>query len=322
MVWPGRRPSRGELSSWHEALRHGIAATLPLDLMALWLLPTRGGAVLVGPADLDSDRLEVPAAEPLLPQEGLFALEDRVVAAGYHSVMAVPIRSEMQDVGLLLVGTFAADSYSLSSQRSLIRVAADLAPVCRRLAAQPWGLPAGRSETRTAMVATVTEAVLDSMDAARNGADLTLLLSDALSVQVPHDRLELIAVAPAPECWSLPSTDGLPGRKLSLDHLDQDRIDAMVHQIGAADWHRFDDLRAAELEWPGPVDRHGADRIAGTMMARMEVGGELVGWLMVGSESAGWYGDSDGEVLRHAARLMAPRVAAWSARHELAGAWG
>ncbi len=276
----------------------------------------------MGPADLGCDRLELPEAEPLLPQEGLFALEDRITAAGYHSVMAVPIRSEMQDVGLLLVATFAPDCYSLASQRSLLRIAADLAPVCRRLAAQPWGVPAPATEERTGMVASVTEAVLDSMDMARTGADLTLLLSDALSVQLPHDRLELIAVAPAPECWALPSIDGLPGRKQSLDHLDQDRIDAMVHRIGAADWHRFDDIRAAELEWPGPVDRHGADRLAGVAMARMEVGGELVGWLMVGSESAEWYGDGDGEVLRHAARLIAPRVAAWAARQELAGAWG
>jgi hypothetical protein len=189
------------------------------------------------------------------------------------------------------------------------------------MAAQPWGTPAPVTEGRTAMVAAVTEAVLDSMDAARTGADLTLLLSDALSIQLPHDRLELIAVAPAPECWALPSIDGLAGRKPTLDHLDQDRIDAMVHRIGAAEWHRFEDIRVHELEWPGPVDRHGADRVAGLAMARMEVGGELVGWLMAGSESADWYSDADGEVLRLAARLIAPRVAAWAARQELAGAW-
>lgn len=322
MVWPGRRPSRGELASWYEALRHGIAEALPLDLMAFWLLPGRGGSVLVGPDGLAADRLELPAAEPLLPQEGLFALEDRILASGYRSVMAVPIRSEVQDVGVLLVAAFAPDSYTLAGQRRLLRIAAELAPACRRLAGQPWASPAPRAEERTEMVAGTTEALLDAMDGARNGADLALLLSDALSLQLPHDRLELIAVAPAPDCWALTSIDGLPGRRLPLDPVDLDRIDALVHRAGSADCCLIGDIGGAALEWPGPIDRTTAGRISSLALARMEVGGEVVGWLAAGSESPDWFDNGDAAVLRHAARVVAPRVAAWSARHELAGAWG
>ncbi|HRP08548.1 MAG TPA: hypothetical protein PLL69_08670, partial [Gemmatimonadales bacterium] len=101
LAWSGRRPSLAELATWHEALRDAVGQILPLDLLACWLLPSRGGSLLVGPAGLANDALELPEAEPLLPQEGLFALEDRIKAGGYGSVMVVPIRSEVQDVGIL-----------------------------------------------------------------------------------------------------------------------------------------------------------------------------------------------------------------------------
>src|SRR5690606_35492569 len=232
LAWSGRRPSLAELATWHEALRDAVGQVLSLDLLACWLLPSRGGSLLVGPAGLAADGLELPAAEPLLPQEGLFGLEDRIKAGGYHSVMVVPIRSEVQDVGILAVGRFADDGYTLADLRTLHRVAALLATSCRRLAEQPWVTPARRQEERPGLVAGVTEALLEAMDRARDGADLVQLASDAIADQLPHDRFELVAVSPAPDCWALPGGEGSPGGTVQLGPADLDRIDAMVHQLG------------------------------------------------------------------------------------------
>ncbi len=322
LAWPGRRPSLAELATWHEALRDAVGQILPLDLLACWLLPSRGGSLLLGPQGMVGEGLQVPAAEPLLTQEGLFRLEDRVRAAGYQSVMAVPIRSEVQDVGLLAVARFAGEEYRLADQRTLHRVAAQLATSFRRLAAQPWIAPATAAEDRTAMVAGVTDAVLDAVDRARNGSELVLLASDALGAQVPHDRLDLAAVAPAPDCWALLGMEGLPlSAGIQLTAGDLDRVDALVHHLGGRETLRIDDLQDAGVEWPGPLDRRGATRVRSLCAARLAVGGELVGWLWLGSDSPGWFREADEEAVRLAARLLAGRVAAWTARHELAGAW-
>ncbi len=322
LAWPGRRPSLAEVATWHEALRDAVGQVMPLDLLACWLLPSRGGSVLLGPAGLRADHLEIPAAEPLVSQEGLFQLEDRIVAAGYRSAMAVPIRAEMQDVGLLVVGRFEAEGYTLADQRTLHRVAALLATPLRRLAAQSWVTPALPSDDRAAQVAGVTEAILDALDLARNGTELVQLTSDAIGALLPHDRCELVAVAPAPDCWALLGADGVPGRPVQLTAMDQDRIDAVVHHLGSRDTARIDDLRRHQFEWPGTHDRRQADRQRGLLAARLEVGGEMVGWLWLGHDAEGWFRENDEAVLRLAARLLASRVASWTARHELAGAWG
>lgn len=321
LVWPGRRPTMAELATWHEALRDAIGHLMPVDLLACWLLPSRGGAVLIGPRDLSPDAIAVPPAEPIVSQEALFRLEDRVRASGYRSVMAVPVRAEVQDVGLLVVGRFGEEDYSLAHQRSLHRVAGYLSTAMRRLAAQPWISPAVPSEERVPMVAGITEALLDAVDGARTGSDLVQLASDAIGAQLPHDRLELLAVAPAPDCWAMLGTDGVPGRSLQIDAEDLDRVDALVYHLGGDATVRIADLREQDLAWPGSMDRRNADRQRGMLAARMEVAGELVGWLWLGSSSPGWFQETDEEVARLAARLLASRVATWSARHELAGAW-
>lgn len=322
LAWAGRRPSLAELATWHEALRDAVGQIMPLDLLACWLLPSRGGSLLIGPAELAADTIPIPTAEPLVGQEALFQLEDRIRAGGYRSVMVVPIRAEVQDVGLLAIGRFADEPYTLADLRTLHRVAAMLATSCRRLAAQPWITPAVHAEERPAVVAGVAEAVLEAMDRSRNGGDLVQLASDAIGVQLPHDRFELLAVAPAPDCWALLGSEGVPGRGVQLTAMDLDRIDSLVHHLGARETMRIDDLKALGLEWPGHHDRRGADRQQSLCAARLEVGGEMVGWLWLGHDSSGWFREGDEDVARLVARLLASRVATWTARHELAGAWG
>lgn len=322
LVWPGRRPTMTELATWHEAMRDALGQLLPIDLFACWLLPSRGGAVLLGPRDLDSNAIAVPVAEPIVSQEALYRLEDRVRASGYRSAMAIPVRSEVQDVGLLVVGRFGEEEYSLADQRTLHRVGASVATAMRRLAAQPWITPAAPAEERVPMVAGVTEALLDAIDRSRDGSDLVQLASDAIGAQLPHDRLELLAVAPAPDCWALLGTEGVAGRGAPIDPADLDRVEELVYRLGGEPIIRIADLRSEELAWPASLDSRNARRQRSLLAARMELNGELIGWLWLGSSSPAWFQAADEQVIRLAARLMASRVAAWSARHELAGAWG
>lgn len=321
LAWPGRRPSHAELSTWHEALRASVGLLFPVDLLACWLYPSRGGSVLVGPQELAADHLEPPPAEPLVGQEGLYALEDRLVAHGYQSVMAIPIRAEMQDVGLLLAATFAPAAYTLADHRTLHRVAGVLSASFRRLAAQPWIVPQPARDDRDAIVAGITEGLLDAIGRARDGDELVRLASDALANQLPHDRLELLAVAPAPDCWAMVGQErGVTSLRLDPDTADS--IDAMVHSLGAREIARVTDLAKVETPWPMGADRRGAERQRGMLAARLEMGEELVGWLWLGSETAGWFRPEDEMVARLAAKILAPRVAAWEARAEIAGAWG
>jgi GAF domain-containing protein len=322
LAWPGRRPTLAELGTWHEALRSAVGGLLPVDLMACWLYPSRGGSVLIGPWELSADRLEPPVAEPLVANEALYALEDRIVAAGYPSVMAVPVRSEVRDVGLLLVASFEEGAYSRDSLRTINRVAAELATGCRRLASQPWIVPHPAGDDHSSVVSGVAEGLLDAMDGARDGSDLILLSSDALYNQLPHDRLELVAVAPAPECWALLSGDRIASRNYVLDPDATDAIDGLVHRFGGSEVVRLADLRAMATPFPASTDRRGAERMRSVLAARLQVGEELVGWLCLGSETPGWFRDEDEAVARLAARLLSARVAAWTARAELAGAWG
>ena len=322
LAWPGRRPSYRELAAWHEALSASIANALPLDLLALWMHPARGGTVLIGPVGLSADHLEPPSAEPLISQEGIFRLEDRFRSAGYQSVMGVPIRDEVQDVGLLVVASLAADTYSLDDLRRVHRIAAALAASCRRLASHSWIVPAAEADEHTAIVATVAEGMLDAMDKARDGTELVQLTSDALANQLPHDRLELIAVAPAPECWALVGAPRAAAASHAPALAGGDAIDAIVHMLGARPVVRIDDLHAQEYRWPGVTDQRGAVRIRSVLAARLDVGGTMVGWLWFGSESAGWFTSDDEPVARLAARLIAPRIAAWTASAELAGVFG
>ena len=321
LAWPGRRPSLAELRTWHEALRAAVANLMPVDLLACWLYPARGGSVLVGPSALAADDFEPPAAEPLVAQEALFSVEDRIIESGYRSVMAIPIRAEVQDVGLLVVGSFKTGAYQLASQRALHRVALQIATSCRRLAAQPWVIPSPAGDERTAITAGVTEGLLDAMARSRDGSELVQLCSDALTNQLPHDRLELLAAAPAPECWTLLGLDRTGAPRLRLESEAADAIDGLVHHFGARELLRIGDLRTIDRVWPASSDLRGAERVRSVLAARLEVAGEFVGWLGLASETPNWFRAEDEAVARLGARILAGRVAAWQARAELAGAW-
>ena len=79
------------LATWYEALSSALSVDVPHDLLALWLYPTRGGAVLLGPEALAKDDLSVPVPAPQLDPAQLAFLEEVVGDAGYRSVVTVPV---------------------------------------------------------------------------------------------------------------------------------------------------------------------------------------------------------------------------------------
>src|SRR6185295_16240968 len=66
------------LTTWHEALSDTLAVEVPHDLMGLWLYPSQGGVVLLGPAELAEDDLAIPVPSPHLKPEQLSLVEEIV----------------------------------------------------------------------------------------------------------------------------------------------------------------------------------------------------------------------------------------------------
>jgi hypothetical protein len=202
----------------------------------------------------------------------------------------------------------------------LHRIAGQLSTACRRLAAFAWVVPAPVADERTAIVAAVTEGVLEAIGRAREGGDLVQLVSDALSNQVPHDRCELIAVAPAPDCWALVSAGRNSSTPLHLDADVTDLVDALVFHLGSRSVARIPDLRFSETPWPAAANAE-PGRVRSLVAARLDIGDEFVGWLCLGSETPAWFREEDEAAVHLAARILAPRVAGWTARAEMRGAW-
>src|SRR5712692_8767191 len=76
--------------------------------IATWYLAlgSAGGVVLVGPQALAADRIGVPLPNPQLLQDDLFSLEQILRRAKYSSALAVPVRHDGRDVGVMLFGSF------------------------------------------------------------------------------------------------------------------------------------------------------------------------------------------------------------------------
>jgi hypothetical protein len=79
--------------------------------MGLWLYPSQGGVVLLGPAELAEDDLAVPVPSPHLKPEQLSLVEEIVRDAGYGSATCLPIRFGKRDVALLLVADLQPGRY-------------------------------------------------------------------------------------------------------------------------------------------------------------------------------------------------------------------
>jgi hypothetical protein len=182
------------LATWHAAISNAISTDVPHDLLALWLYPAHGGAVLLAPEALAQDELAVPLPAPQVQPSQLTLLEDIVRDAGYPSVAALPIRSGRRDAGLLLAADLRTGQYGAPDRLVLERVAQQLAPVFGRMA-RLWkanGHDAGQSVR--------ADALLDAVAfAGRHLASPQLFVAElgrALEPLLPHDLLDLLVADP------------------------------------------------------------------------------------------------------------------------------
>jgi GAF domain-containing protein len=140
------------LATWHEALSDALAADLPHDLLGLWLYPTTGEVVLLGPSALAADDLAVPLPAPQLDPGQLDHLAEIVRVAGYGSTACVSVRFGKRDVGLLLVADLRPDRFGEVELLLLRSVAQRLAPLLGRMARQ-WGSAHGSATYQLERVA-------------------------------------------------------------------------------------------------------------------------------------------------------------------------
>jgi GAF domain-containing protein len=296
------------LATWYAALSSAVSPDVPHQLLALWLYPWDGGAVLVGPEALAQDHLHVPLPDPQVVPAAVAVLEATVRRAGYGSVAAVPIRSGRRDVGLLLAADLAPGRYGDREMLGLELVAERLSPMLGRLARQ-WGTSAGAGQM--ARVAALVDVVAFATTEADTPRRFVGELSRALEPLLPHDRLELLlANAEGTRVYRLGEhAGGLlwsdPSLEIAREHLDLEAIFGAGTQVLIPDTY-------TEPRWPRgyfTVEEPAGAELRAVIGARVEAPGGLRAYLLAGSASAELYDEEDAALLERVAGLTAAQVA-------------
>jgi hypothetical protein len=295
------------LGTWYQALSNALAADVPHDLLALWLFPTAGGVVLLGPETLAQDDLDVPLPSPQLQPQQLAILEEIVRDAGYPSTTTLPIRFGRRDVGLMLVAGLAPGRYRGMDLMVLRLAAQRLAPSLGRLARQ-WGGTAAQGPER---IVALLDGVAQATAAGVTPQAFATALGHALERLVPHDRLELMLAGPGGgRYYRLGEHAGGPlwaDPSLVLEA-------ASFDLAGLADSHGRILLGDAgrEARWPRgyftAVDPAGAE-LRGIVGAGAVGPTRLTAYVILGSVGPDLYDEADAELLGRVAGLIAPHVA-------------
>lgn len=307
-------PDPASIATWHLALSNLVGSELPHQLLALWVFPERGGVILLGPEALAQDHLEVAVPDPHLGQDQLFELEETLRRARYASAVAVPIRTEARDVGVLVIGTFESGHYGAASARSLHQLAERLAPSITTLGGllTAGGDPVDPGADEDSLPGAVARTVSD----APSGPELVRRLSGLLHPHLPHDRLEILAIANGTRA-AIPLS-GLTGRRRwgagsttwgdvsqLLTELMGDQATVTIANLGS---------EAPGLSLPGGAGTH---RVASVLGARLMLGPELVGLIVMGHAVQGLYRAQDELTLERVAALVGARVAAFRLESEV-----
>lgn len=315
------------LETWLEALSGLLAPELPHDLMALWVYPPEGPAVLVGPSALAQDNLEVPTPAPHLGQDELYTMEQRIRTAGYASVVCMAVPHGDRDVGLLLLADLRQGSYGLPEAVLLRNVADSLGPTLARVARQgrePLAPPREdgspppperrRSEPGRKLVE--LHELLAKLglaeSASRTPREFSEFVSQALQPMLPHDRIQvLVPDASAQEHYRFDRHG--PGTFWSDPALvvTKDQFDPAA-RFGDADEILIGDTHAqhATPSWCPDAPGQGRD----PTIARAVIGVRLLsqtrvaGYLLLGGNGPDFFRPEDLELLRQVAPLVAVRV--------------
>ena len=297
------------LATWHQALSNTVSVEVPHDLMALWLYPSQGGVVLLGPAELAADDLTVPLPSPQLRPEQLGLVEEIVVDAGYKSAICLPIRFGKRDVGLLLVADLQPDRYGAAERVVLQCVAHRVAPMLGRIARQ-WAPAEGSASRQQERIAGLLEAVAEANRDAGTAQRFLLGVSRGLSPLLPHDHIELLIQDAGGEKYYRLGEHaggplwGDPSLVISREHLDVTAIFDSHSRLLVPD--TYEDER-----WPRGFftasEPTGGDMRA-VLGAEIGLAGGFIAYLLVGSVGPEIYGSEDLELLGLLAGLIAPQL--------------
>ncbi|HEX6435378.1 MAG TPA: GAF domain-containing protein [Gemmatimonadales bacterium] len=299
------------LATWLDALSNTLAVEVPHDLLGLWLYPTQGGAVLLGPSELAADDLAVPVPSPHLKPEQLTQVESIVLGAGYGSVACLPIRFGRRDVALMLVADLRPDQYGPVPRVVLQCVSQQVAPMLGRIARQwkPVEAPTSRQQER---IAGLLETLVTANQNAATPQRFVTTISRGLVSFLPHEHIELVVSDadheryfrlgehPGGRLWTDPSL------VISAEHLNLDRIFESQTRLLVGDI--YEDAR-----WPRgflTANEAGAD-VRGLVGACVGLTGGIKAYLWVGSVGPELYGEDDAELLGLLAGLITPQVEAF-----------
>ena len=299
------------LATWHEALSNTLAVEVPHDLMGLWLYPTHGGVVLLGPTALAEDDIPVPLPAPQLRPEQLSLVEEIVLDAGYGSATCLPIRFGKRDVALLLVADLQPDRYG-SAERVLLQcVAQRVAPMLGRIARQ-WAPIEGTSSRQHERIAGLLEAVARANRDAGTPQRFLAGVARGLAPLLPHDYIELlVADGDGERYFRLGEHAGGPlwadpSLAIRREHLDVEGIFGANTRLLVTD--TYEDGR-----WPRgyiTADLGGAD-VRAMVGARLSLNGGSPAYLLVGSIGPEIYGAEDVDLLGLLAGLIAPQISGY-----------
>jgi hypothetical protein len=300
------------LATWHQALSNTVSVEVPHDLMGLWLYPSQGGVILLGPVELAEDDLAVPLPQPHLTPEQLSLVEKVVLDAGYGSVSCLPIRFGKRDVALLLVADLQKGRYGATERVLLQCVAQRVAPMLGRIARQ-WTPVEASSSRQQERIAGLLAVIATANREAGTPQGFVAALARGLAPLLPHDLIDLLAPDASGErylrlgehaggpLWADPSLT------ISREHLDIAGIFGSSNRLLVAD--TYEDPR-----WPRgfltATDTTGAD-IRAVAGARLNLGGSSSAYFLVGSVGPELYGAEDVEFLVLLAGLIAPQIGAF-----------
>ena len=296
------------LATWHAALSNALSSDVPHDLLGLWLYPSHGGAVLLGPEALAQDDLAVPLPSPRVDLSQVTLLEDIVRDAGYGSVVCVPVRSGRRDVGLLLVADLRPSRYDTTERMVLEVVAQRLAPVLGRMARQ-WSPTAGATP-HVARIAALVDAVVHAGAHAGTPQLYVAELGRALEPLLPHDHLELlVADRDGTRSYRLGEHAGAalwadPSLVIGREHLDLEALFGDHDTMLIADTYH-------ETRWPRgyfTVEEPAGAEVRAVAGARVHGPRGLTAYLLAGSVGADLYDQADAALLGRVGGLIAAQV--------------
>lgn len=301
---PGPEESLRESSvvtTWYEALSSVMSAEIPHDLLAIWCYPAAGGAALVGPAALAEDDLRVPLPTPRVGAPQMALLEEVVRDAGYGSVSCFACRCERDDVGLMLVASFAPEMHDSETKQRLAAVARRIAPTLARLS------DPDRPDTDPQLETRVLEALAATTRHAHTPRAFARGASASLDKLIPHQRLEILVPGASPEqVYRLSAhEDGALWSDSALI-VPKD----LLHPAGAFADRDLVLLPDALVEqgWTGWAESERTGMLRSTLGVRLVVADKLVGYLLLGADDVGVYDHHDADLLVRLSPWIASRV--------------